>query len=274
MMIGAYASGYLTVNEGWPPLVALLAGMMLAAVIALGLGRIIFRLRGFYLSMASLGLLMIGLTFAREWTEVTGGPSGLVGIGPLTLFGWGFASDRAYYFVVLGVALLVLLFCLSITRSRLGRALLAIRSNESAARACGIDTVNIKMRIFAVSAAVASLAGSLYVHYLTIANPAPFGIDTTIAQLTALTAGGFLSLWGSFAGAAMVVAIPLMIAMLAGSTASQLVAGLQLLIFGLLLIVIVIAQAGGHWRRLGALAGFKLRPRQEAAVAQVDTKLP
>ena len=107
-----------------------------------------------------------------------------------------------------------------------------------------------KMRSFAFSAGCASAAGSLYVHYLNFANPAPFGLDATIAQLTALTAGGFLSLWGAYVGAAVTVVLPLVITLIVGSSASQVIAGLQYLIFGLLLIVIVHAQTQGLGERL------------------------
>ena len=82
-------------------------------------------------------------------------------------------------------------------------------------------------------------------HYLSFANPAPFGIDATIAQLTALTAGGFLSFIGAYVGSAVVVAVPVLLTMLVGSTSSQLVAGLQYLTFGLLLIAIVHVQTRG-----------------------------
>jgi branched-chain amino acid transport system permease protein len=255
MMIGAYSTGYLTVTAGWPPLPAMAFGIVLAASLALVLGRIIFVLRGLYLSMASFGLLMITLSIAREWQSVTGGPSGQIGIVPFSIGTLTFVSDRAYYFLVLGVSLAVLLFCLSVARSRLGRALLAIRSNESAARACGVDVVSHKLRVFAISAACASIAGSLYAHYLNFANPTPFGIDATISQLTALTAGGFLSLFGSYFGAAVVVILPVLIIKLVGSTSSQLVAGIQYLTFGLLLILIVLAQTNGLSERINRLFG-------------------
>ena len=245
MMIGAYSSGYLTMNAGWPPLAAMAFGIVLAVCLAFALGRIIFGLRGFYLSMASFGLLMITLSFAREWSSVTGGPSGLIGIPPLSVLGYAFTTDRAFYFAVVVISLAAFLFCLGITRSRFGRALLAIRSSESAARASGVDVLGHKLRVYAVSAACASVAGSLYAHYLNFANPSPFGVDATIGQLTALTAGGFLSLWGAYVGSAVVVALPLVIALVAGSASSQLVAGLQYVVFGLLLIGIVHAQSQG-----------------------------
>jgi branched-chain amino acid transport system permease protein len=256
MMIGAYSSGYLTINAGWPPLAAMLFGIVLAACIAVALGKIIFVLRGFYLSMASFGLLMITLSLAREWSGITGGPTGLIGIPPFGIAGFTIVSDRAYYFLVAACSFAAMLFCLSLARSRFGRALLAIRSSESAARACGVDIVAHKLRVFAVSAGCASIAGSLYAHYLSFANPAPFGIDATIAQLTALTAGGFLSLWGAYVGAAITVTMPLVITMIVGSTASQLVAGLQYLAFGLLLILIVHAQTHGLPERLARRASL------------------
>lgn len=260
MMIGAYASGFLTVKEGWSPWAALAVGVVIATVTALIIGRIIFRLRGYYLSMASLGLLMIALTFAREWAPITGGPNGLPGIAPLSLAGISFFADRQFYYLALAASLVVLLLAMSVTRSRFGRALLAIRSNESAARASAIDVVAHKMRSFAFSAAVASVAGSLYVHYLGIANPIPFGIDATIAQLTALTLGGFLSLWGTYFGAAVVVALPAIIGWIGGSSATQFVAGLEYLIFGLLLICVVVVQSSDHGVRLAGLAkGWGLR---------------
>jgi branched-chain amino acid transport system permease protein len=270
MMIGAYASGYLTVKQGWPPIAALIVGAILSAAAALALGRVIFRLRGYYLSMASFGLLMIALTFARQWADVTGGPNGLPGIAPFTIAGVKFFSDKEFYYLAVVVSLIVLLLGLSVTRSRYGRALLAIRSNESAARAYGVDVVALKMRSFAFSAAVASVAGSLYVHYLGIANPQPFGIEATIAQLTALTLGGLLSLWGSYFGSAVVVALPAIISWIGGSSATQFVAGLQFLIFGVLLICVVLVQTNERGIRLiSALkARGQLRRRPAAVPAE------
>ena len=242
MMIGAYASGYGTLTLGWRPIAALVAGAAIAVLVALLLGRAIFRLRGYTLSMASLGLLMIALTLARETPSITGGPNGLTGIPPFSILGHAFITDEAMYGVVAVFSVIVLVLGLSITRSRFGRGLLASRSNESAARACGVNVAQLKLGSFAFSAAAASVAGSLYVHYLGIANPAPFNVDVTIIQLTALTLGGFLSLWGAYVGAALVTALPQLIALLAGASETQGSAGVQYLCFGALLIGVVILQ--------------------------------
>ncbi len=267
MMIGAYASAYLTVRSGWPPILALLVGVVLSAGVALAMGRIIFRLRGFYLSMASLGLLMIALTFAREWSGITGGPSGFIGVDSFSLFGVRLGSDVAVYYTVAAFAVISLLFGMNIARSRIGRALLAIRSSESAARACGVEVVGLKMRIFAFSAATASVGGSLYGHYLSIVNPSPFGLDATIQQLTALTVGGFLSLWGAFAGSLLTVALPQVIGWISGSAESQVIAGIEYILFGVLLVGIVMVQSSPLLHRLRLRLS---RRGEEPAVAAAE----
>lgn len=249
MMVGAYASGYLTLKEGWPPIAALAFGMVLAGVLALIIGRFIFRLRGYYLAMASLSLLMITQTLARELQFITGGPNGLPGIAPFSVFGMQFFTDDEVYYVILVATLLCLVAALSITRSRVGRALLAIRSDELAARACGVNVVWLKIGVFVFAAACASLAGSLYVHYLGIANPLPFSFKSSIEHIVALTLGGFLALYGSYFGAAIVVALPSIITAVFGDADTQAGAGLKLLLFGLLLVVVIIMQSNGSARR-------------------------
>lgn len=243
MMVGGYASGYLTLQWNWPPLAALSLGALLAACLAWALGRLIFRLRGYYLSMASLCVLLVTLNFARELAAITGGPNGLPGIPPFSMFGHAFVSERSFFYLLACFCGGAVLLALSLTRSRMGRALLSVRSNEAAAMACGVDTSRLKTSIFMMSAMLASIAGSLYVHHLGIANPAPFGIDATIMQVTALVLGGVLSLWGSFFGTIVVVLLPSIIVMLMGSAGSQQVAGLQYLVFGVLLSAVVVIQS-------------------------------
>src|SRR5262249_9488069 len=114
LVIGAHPPRVLTVELKLPPYAPSLYRGVLSARVAFVLGRLIFVLRGLYLSMASFGLLMISLTFAREWTNVTGGPSGLPGIRPLAIGSFVFSSDRANYFLIAAVSLVALVFCLSL----------------------------------------------------------------------------------------------------------------------------------------------------------------
>lgn len=268
MMVGAYSSGYLTLKAGWPPIAALGFGMVFAGLLALLIGRFIFRLRGYYLAMASLSLLMIFQTLARELQGITGGPNGLPGIAPFEIFGVSFFTDDEVFYVVLVALLLTLIAALSIARSRAGRALLAIRSDELAARACGANVVWLKMGSFVFAAACASLAGSLYVHYLGIANPLPFGFETSIFQIVALTLGGFLSLYGSYIGAAIVLVFPSLITAVVGETQTQAAAGLQLLLFGVLLVGVIIMQANGGSRRIADFLRSKLPGKDRRKAVQ------
>ena len=260
MMVGAYASGYLTLTVGWPPIAALGVGMMLAGLLALTIGSFIFRLRGYYLAMASLALLMIFQTLARELHSITGGPNGLPGIPPFSIFGFRFFTDDQALFMILVAFLIALVAALSITRSRVGRALLAIRSDELAARSCGANVVWLKIGSFVFAAVCASLAGSLYVHYLGIANPLPFNFNASILHVVALTMGGFLSLYGSYVGAGIVLALPSLITAVAGDTQTQAAAGLQLLIFGMLLIGVIIMQSNGGGQQLKDAVRRAFRP--------------
>lgn len=250
MMVGAYASGYLTLKQGWPPVAAIAFGMVFASILALLIGRFIFRLRGYYLAMASLSLLMIFQTLARELHSITGGPNGLPGIAPFNIFGAQFFTDDEVYYVIFVATVLCLMAALSITRSRVGRALLAVRSDELAARSCGANVVWLKMGAFVFAAACASLAGSLYVHYLGIANPLPFNFKSSIEHIVALTIGGFLALYGSYFGAAVVVALPSIITAIFGDADTQSGAGVKLLLFGLLLVAVIIMQSNGSARRV------------------------
>jgi branched-chain amino acid transport system permease protein len=269
MMVGAYASGYLTLNAGWPPIAALAVGMILAGLLALFIGSFIFRLHGYYLAMASLALLMIFQTLARELHGITGGPNGLPGIPPFNLFGFRFFSDDQMFVAVLVASVLVLIAALSIARSRVGRALLAIRSDELAARSCGANVVWLKIASFVFAAICASLAGSLYVHYLGIANPLPFNFNVSIIHIVALTLGGFLSLYGSYVGAGIVLALPSLITAVAGDTQTQAAAGLQMLIFGLLIIVVIIMQSNGGGQQMADAArrAFRLDGKPKVAKA-------
>lgn len=266
MMLGAYATAFLTQEHGWPALGAMAFGAVLAVAVAMICGYFILRLQGFYMSVASLALLMIALTLARELTHITGGPSGRFGVEPFSLFGWSADTELSMFYLLAAVCLLAWLGTLSLLRSSFGRSLLALRSSEAAARACGVPVTTLKVRAFALSAFLASVAGSFYVHFMSLATPQPFGLESTIMQLTALVVGGALSLTGAFFGAAFVVALPLFITGLFGTNVTEVLAGVQLAVFGLLLMVIIVVRSRrsqwGHRREKAADAGGQPSRRQ------------
>jgi branched-chain amino acid transport system permease protein len=206
--LGAYTSGVLTAKYGANPWLAALAALALSAVIALVIGIPSLHLQGYYLSVATLGFGIILHILFIELLPLTGGPSGLVGIPELSLFGIRLNTDRRYYYLVWGIVALTLLGGFRLVDSRLGRGLRAIGGDETAAMMVGIDTWAAKVQIFVVAAVIASLAGSLYAHYVTFLSPDSFGFMFSIEIVVMVIVGGTRSIWGSVVGAIVLTVLP------------------------------------------------------------------
>jgi branched-chain amino acid transport system permease protein len=143
-----------------------------------------------------------------QLSAVTGGPSGFAGIPRLQVGGFAFDSDRKIYYLFWTATIGVLVLSLNLIRSRVGRAMAALSHNEIAARCTGIDTETFKVKVFVISAAMASLAGSLYAHYITFISPGSFSIFYSLQAVTMVLVGGMGSLWGSVFGAIFLSLIP------------------------------------------------------------------
>jgi len=206
--IAAYATGILTARFHWPVPAAILAGIALVLAVAAGIAVPTLRLKGHYLAMGTLGFGIIVYIILNEATDLTGGPSGLTGIPKLTLGGIPLASDLSFYYVVWGVVLLLFLLAQNLVRSRLGRALRAIHTSETAAAVLGVDTERYKIGVFILSALYAAVAGALYAHYVTFISPGSFGFHASVQFVTMVVLGGMGSLWGAVAGAVFLTALP------------------------------------------------------------------
>ncbi|MCG6796426.1 branched-chain amino acid ABC transporter permease [Geobacillus sp. YHL] len=270
--IGAYASAYLTAHAGWPSWLALAAGAVLAALVALVVGIPVFRLREHYLALATLGFGVIMFTFFKEWKEITGGLNGFFGIPPIRIAGVPLQSDLQFYYLVSLFVLAGLWFAHNIVRSRVGRALRAIHGSEVAASSLGVNIMKYKLQIFMLSAVYASIAGSLYAHYVTFINPDLFGIVPSIYFLIMVVIGGTASVWGGLIGAAVYVClgewlkavVPLLLPNAGGE--------FEIVFFGLLLVVMLIYMPNGltgvmqkRMRRFLEMGG-----RQEKQIATVE----
>jgi branched-chain amino acid transport system permease protein len=205
--IGGYGSALLVTRHGWDPFLALLVSMMASMLLAYAVARPILKLRGFVLAMASLALQLILGFVAVQWTEFTGGAIGIAGVPRFAIFGWAAGSDRALFYVIWIAVAVAVLVGLNIDRSRIGRELKAIASSERAAGAVGIDLDAAKVRMFVLSAGMASIAGSLTVHYLRLMDPGVFGFQYSLNIITAVVIGGLTSIWGGVLGAAIIVGL-------------------------------------------------------------------
>lgn len=206
--IGAYSSGIITTRYGAPPLVALLTGTILSAIVAWAVGRAVLALKEYYLAMATLALNEIVLTLLIGMQWLTGGASGLRDIPAFELFGYVFDDPSRFYYVVWVVVVLVVTASVAVVRSPFGRTLIAIHSDETAARTFGIDCADYKVRVYVLSAVFASLAGSLFAHYMGFLAPDDFGVLTSINLLVMLFLGGTGTIFGPAIGAAFLKLLP------------------------------------------------------------------
>jgi branched-chain amino acid transport system permease protein len=243
--LGAYASAIVTATLGYPPLLGLIAAVLLPAVVAFALAQPIFKLKGHYLAMATLGFGFIVYIIFTEAISITGGPSGLTGIPYFSIDGIVFSQDRSYFYLVWGVVLVVMAAALNIVRSRFGRALRAIHDSEVAAEAMGVNATRLKTYIFVFSAALAGLAGSLYAHYVTFVNPSPFGFHFSVTLVVMAAVGGMGTVWGAPFGAAVVTLLTEMLRTVIPKISNHASGEYEIIAFGLLLMFIMILMPQG-----------------------------
>ncbi|MFO8113711.1 MAG: branched-chain amino acid ABC transporter permease [Desulfosalsimonadaceae bacterium] len=229
--IGAYTSAILSTTYNISPWLALPAAVFTAMAIAYVVGRPTLRLTGYYLAMGTLGFGIIVNIIFREWHSVTGGASGFVGIPPLEIGSFAFDTDRRYFFLVWGVVLFFFIICRRIIDSRVGRALRAIHDGEHAAAAVGVDTAKMKLKIFVLSAAMASLAGFLYAHQIFFISPGTFSFLASIRIVTMVVIGGMASIWGSLLGASLLTLLPEWL---------HAFADYEMMVYGLVLMLVMI----------------------------------
>jgi branched-chain amino acid transport system permease protein len=244
--IGAYVSGVLTASWGVNPWMALALAVVAGALTAFIVGLPIFRLSGLLLAMATLGFGIIVYYVLVNWSDLTGGPSGLTGIPPLTLGPLRFDRDATMLPLAWGLLLVLVGLAGNVIDSRVGRALRAIHGSEAAAEAVGIDTARLKVAVFAVAGGLTALAGGLYAHYLTFINPSPFGFTYSVELVVMVVLGGVASPWGAVLGAAAVVGlVEALRALLPLLAVSHGAAEYEIVVFGLLLIAFMRLLPGG-----------------------------
>lgn len=234
--LSAYTSGILTATFHFPVLGGIAAGIVLVGAVAYLIGIPTLRLKGNYLAMGTLGFGVIVYIVFNEATGLTGGPSGLTGIPKLAVGGCVVSSDRDYYYVVWGVFFVLFALAGNLVRSRVGRALRAIHTSETAAAVLGVDVARYKVFVFVLSALYAAAAGALYAHYVTFISPGTFGFHASIQFVTMVVLGGMASLWGAVAGALFLTVLP---------EALRTIENYDILVYGAILVLCMMFLPGG-----------------------------
>lgn len=207
--IGAYTTAILCTRFSWfPPWIGVILGGVLAGAIGWLVGVPVLRLKGHYLAMATLGLGEIAYIVFRQWSGLTGGTKGIVGIPPLSFFFVEFDTNLELFFLVWAIVMGMMILSINIIRSRLGRSMRALHSSEDAADAMGVNTSRVKVKIFVLSAVFAGVGGAIYAHFLQYIDMNLFTFSVSILFITMVVVGGMGNVWGGLIGAVFLTFLP------------------------------------------------------------------
>ncbi len=219
----------------WP---ALVLGVLLAAVAGLLLGLPLMRLRGDYLAIVTLGFgeIIRILLKSDVLTAYTGGPRGIQNIGGPTIFGRPFVTDVDFMYLIIGAMLLAMFIYSRLQNSRTGRAWLAIREDETVARASGVNTVRYKLLALVIGAAFAGLAGAIFASRNQFTGPEEHSLMASINVLSLIIVGGLGSIPGTIMGAFALKGLPEIL---------REFENYRLLAFGALLVAMMLSKPDG-----------------------------
>jgi branched-chain amino acid transport system permease protein len=206
LAIGAYTTAYLQ-QFGVPFPVYFIAAGVLTGVIGAMVGFPALRLQGIYLVIATISFALIVEEILARWESVTRGNEGMR-VRAIQLLGNSVSRDSlAFYYLCLGLLILVILGTLNLMRSSTGRAFVAIRDSETAAKSMGINVSLYKVKSFALSAAITGFAGCLFAHKLSFISPEMFTLQLSIEFIMVIIIGGVISLHGAVLGAIFIVMV-------------------------------------------------------------------
>ena len=198
--LGAYGAALVHSQWGLSLPWALVAGCLAALTVGAVFGAVVVRSSGVYLAMLSLALAQVIWALATQWTGLTGGDNGLIGLNLVVD-----DTRTPFYFLLIGLAGLSVWALGRLSRSSLGAALQAVRDAPVRAGASGLSVTWLKYRIFVASATLAGLAGGLFAAHKGAVFPSSAGVSTSVDALLVLLLGGVHQLWGVAAGSAVLV---------------------------------------------------------------------
>ena len=248
--VGAYATAIFGNWLGLPFWVVIPMAVVTTAVIGLGFGLPSLRIRGLYLTIATLAASFIIIFVIEHWKSVTNGDSGIT-LAPASVFGIDLVSDAQKYALIVPIAVLAVLFAQNLFRTRVGRAFLAIRDSDYSAEIIGVGLTRYKLLAFALGSAYAGLAGSLWAYNFLALLPTQFELQLSIIFLAALVVGGSARTLGPVFGAVFVIMIPEFLKWVFGfltpfsPTIVEYTAPANTIAYGLLIIVFMIFEPMG-----------------------------
>jgi branched-chain amino acid transport system permease protein len=253
--IGAYSYALLNLHWNCPFWIGMIAGGFVSMIFGLVIGIPSIRVRGDYLAITTLGfgeIIRIAFNNLDVWT---GGPNGLLGIDRPSFFGYQFSVNATpYFYLVLVLVGIVAYLLFKMSDSKIGRALVAIREDELAARCMGVPTLKVKLYAFGLSSFIAGIAGAVFAAKQTIVTPDSFDFVLSVLILAMVVLGGMGNIWGSALGALALGLLPELL---------RSFATYRMLLFGLIMILMMIFRPQGILG--GQLIRRELKGKREGA---------
>ncbi len=248
MALGAYVSAILTAKLGWPFWLALPCAGLAAGIGGLVFGLPSLKIKGFYLIMATIAAHFIIVWLILQVRSLTGGADGMAVPKP-QIGGFVFNSKASYYNLVMVIACFATAIAVNITRTRAGRAFVAVRDNDLAAEVMGISLWSYKLQAFFIGCVYAGVAGALTVHYYAFASIDQFPFMDSVWYLGMLIVGGMGSITGGILGAVALKLLDELVTLvgpiMSAAVAAQAAAALALIVRGLVIIVFLIFEPRG-----------------------------
>ena len=260
--VGAYLTANLFLHAAISPWLSLIPAAALAALVAVAISWPTFRLRGPFFAIATMAFNEVAHVLANHFESLTGGARGLSVPFRASLANMIFRDRMSYTLLMLGFLAVCLIVSIAVYRSRLGYSLQAVRDNEEAARACGIDVTRAKLAGMAVSAAFTGIGGSLFMMYVRIVDPPTLLTLSEIGVKFALIAliGGVGTLYGPVFGALLIVPLE---SWLRASVSAQ-IPGAHLIVLGATLIAAALFMKRGLVGAGEDLAAWARRGRRRS----------
>jgi branched-chain amino acid transport system permease protein len=246
--IGAYASAILSRDLGIPVFATILIGGALATILAILLALPAVKLVHHFLALVTISFGQLVYLFVSQARGLTEGFSGMNFIPRPTIGSFDFESNVAYFYLVYGILLLLLVLKQTLVGSRTGRAFVAIREDTHAANGMGIHVTKYKTMAFAISAFYTGIAGALYAHLIGFISPESFTLNLSTLFLTMLLFGGMGNFWGPIIGAGALTIV---------SEFLQKFGSYQMLVYGVFLLGIIVYIPGGISRGIDVQNFFR-----------------
>ncbi|MBI5321829.1 branched-chain amino acid ABC transporter ATP-binding protein/permease [Bradyrhizobium sp.] len=260
---GAYTTAVLTTHFGLSPWLTLPASLLVSGLLAVILGLVTVRLSGHYLPLGTIAW-GLSLYYLFSKLEFLGRNDGITGIPPLSVGSWSMIGAGSIYYVIWGGVLISAILTLNLLDSRTGRAIRALRRGHLAAESFGVQTARAKLLVFIHAAVLAGFSGWLYAHFIRAVNPTPFGAQAGIEYLFIAVVGGAGHVWGAVLGSGIVVVFKEVL-----KSAPYGEGQLEVIVFGVLLVLLLQIAPEGMWPRLSAFWPFarpQAKPRKASAL--------